>query len=139
MYPQQPYPQQPMPPQPGFGRVLLDTSFSPLNWFLFFIKPTVVINGQPRQVEWGQMPVDLPAGQHTIEVGFQYMGKPRGLARVTIPVHPGQVQPVFYRAPAYIFIGGAMGPTRPATPGAIVNYVVIGVAVLMMLMFVLLL
>ncbi|MFB9908067.1 hypothetical protein [Allokutzneria oryzae] len=132
MYQQPPHPQQ-MPPQPGFGRVLLDASFNPMNWFLYFIKPVVVVNGQGRQVEWGQLPIDLPAGQHNIEVHFPYFGKPRGVARATIPVQPGQQQPVHYRAPANMLLSGAMGPTRPATPGMASSLAILGVVTLVLL------
>ncbi|WP_043812156.1 hypothetical protein, partial [Allokutzneria albata] len=136
-YPQQPHPQQQMPPQPGFGRLVVDTSFNPMNWFLFFKKPTLVINGHAREVEWGQVPVDLPAGQHNIQVSFFYLGKPRGVARATIPVQPGQVQPVFYRAPAHIMTGGALGPVRPATPGIGMTWAMMGVLFALLLLNVL--
>ena len=137
-HPQQPYPQQQMPPPPGFGRIQLDTSFNAMNWFLFFKKPTVVINGQAQEVEWGQRPIDLPAGQYNIEVNFFYMSKPRGVARATIPLPPGQVQPVYYRAPAHIMSDGAMGPVPQPTPGIWLTWTLMGVALVLILLNVLL-
>ncbi|WP_406689028.1 hypothetical protein REH65_22805 [Saccharopolyspora sp. ID03-671] len=119
---QQPPPQQQMPPQfppppPGMGRLLIDCSFHWLGWAFLLFKPQVTINGQPGPVlTWGKNPIDLPPGQHQIQVHVNYLWK-IGHATAVIPVGAGQQLDVFYRAPAMVFVDGAIGPTPQATPG----------------------
>ncbi|SFS36220.1 hypothetical protein [Saccharopolyspora flava] len=122
MPPQQQMPQQQMPPQfppppPGMGRLLIDCSFHWLGWAFLLFKPQVTINGQPGPVlTWGKNPIDLPPGQHQIQVHVNYLWK-IGYATAVIPVGPGQQLDVFYRAPAMVFVDGAIGPTPQETPG----------------------
>lgn len=122
MPPQQQMPQQQMPPQfqpppPGMGRLLIDCSFHWLGWAFLLFKPQVTINGQPGPVlTWGKNPIDLPPGQHQIQVHVNYLWKV-GNATAVIPVGAGQQLDVYYRAPAIAFIDGAIGPTPQETPG----------------------
>ncbi|MEB3366835.1 hypothetical protein [Saccharopolyspora mangrovi] len=117
MPPQQQMPQQFPPPPPGMGRLLIDCSFHWLGWAFLLFKPQVTINGQPGPVlTWGKNPIDLPPGQHQIQVHVNYLWKV-GNATAVIPVGAGQQLDVYYRAPAIAFIDGAIGPTPQETPG----------------------
>ncbi|GAB2666560.1 hypothetical protein GCM10027271_27440 [Saccharopolyspora gloriosae] len=137
--PQQPYPQpgQPMPqgypppgppqqapgmPQPlgpppaGMGRVVLDSSYTPLAFMLALFKPGVTINGQPGPpAVWGRTVIDLPPGQHQIEVHVNYLWK-FGSATAVIPVNAGQQIEAYYKPPMVAFGAGAIGPVPQSTP-----------------------
>ncbi|MFC7340821.1 hypothetical protein [Saccharopolyspora griseoalba] len=119
MPPQQQMPPQPpmAPPPPGMGRLLVDCSYHWLTWLFMFFKPQVTINGQPGpKLEWGKNPIDLPPGQHQIQVHVNYLWKV-GETTAFIPVNQGQSQDVFYAAPTLVFLPGAMGPTPQEAPG----------------------
>ncbi|MBP2477040.1 hypothetical protein JOF53_005912 [Crossiella equi] len=118
------------PPPPGHGRLMLDTSFFPLAFILHLFKPTLTINGRPGPIQWGQTPIDLPPGQYHVKVHFRYIFMDAGPAEATIPIAEGQTVPVFYKAPAIIFMGGAMGPAPQDTPGLVPMFVIMGVAFL---------
>ncbi|WHT18070.1 hypothetical protein N8J89_33930 [Crossiella sp. CA-258035] len=98
------------PPPPGQGRLLLDTSFFPLAFILNWFKPTLIINGRPGPINWGQTPIDLPPGQYHVKVFFRYIFMDAGPAEAMIPIGEGQTVPVFYKAPAIMFVDGAIGP-----------------------------
>ena len=138
--PHQQMPQQQMPPQfpppaPGMGRLLIDCSYHWLTWLFLLFKPQVTINGQPGPVlTWGKNPVDLPPGQYQIVVHVNYLWK-IGYATAVIPVGAGQQLDVFYRAPAIVFVDGAIGPGPQETPGlGLTIGVSIGVFVLALLL-----
>ncbi|GAA2357030.1 hypothetical protein GCM10009854_39150 [Saccharopolyspora halophila] len=119
--PQQQMPPQPpmAPPPPGMGRLLIDCSYHWLAFLLVLFKPQVTINGQPGpKLEWGKNPIDLPPGQHQIQVHVNYLWKV-GHTTAVIPVNQGQTQDVFYAAPSLVFLPGAMGPTPQETPGKV--------------------
>ena len=139
--PQQPMPQQQMPPQPpmapppaGMGRLLIDCSYHWLTWLFMFFKPQITINGQPGpKLEWGKNPIDLPPGQHQIQVHVNYLWKV-GETTAVIPVNRGQTQDVFYAAPTLVFIPGAMGPTPQEAPGKTPALIITACAVAILLL-----
>ncbi|MDA3643484.1 hypothetical protein LZ318_09115 [Saccharopolyspora indica] len=136
---QQPAPPQPQmaPPAPGMARVLIDCSYHWITWAFMLFKPQVTINGQPGPIlTWGKTPVDLPPGQYQIQVHVNYLWK-LGYASAVIPLTVGQQQDVYYKAPAFPFIDGAVGPTPQDAPGTGIAMGIffgsIGFAVLMIL------
>ncbi|WP_263249017.1 hypothetical protein [Saccharopolyspora rosea] len=130
---------QPMaPPPPGMGRVVLDYSYMPLAFVLALFKPSVTINGRPMRGAWSRTPVDLPPGQHHIQVHVNYLWK-FGHATAVVPVGAGQQVDVFYRAPAVAFGGGAIGPQPQQTPNlGLAIGMMVGVFVLWLLLILLL-
>lgn len=118
------------PPPPGMGRILVDTSYTPLAFILGLTGPTIAINGQPRPMKWGRVPIDLPPGQYHVHVHTRYL-MDLGPAEAVLPVTAGQTTPVFYRAPAVMFINGAIGPVPQKTPGMAATWIIFGVAALM--------
>ena len=118
------------PPPPGMGRLLVDTSYFPLAFILGLTGPTIAINGQPRPMRWGQVPIDLPPGQYHLHVHTRYITD-LGPAEAVLPVTEGQTTPVFYRAPAVMFVKGALGPVPQKTPGMAATWIIFGVAALM--------
>ncbi|MCK2242426.1 MULTISPECIES: hypothetical protein [unclassified Crossiella] len=128
-------PQQQFPPtQPGHGRLVLDTSFLPLAFILNWFKPTLTINGRPGPIEWGQTPIDLPPGQYHVKVHFHYIFMDAGPAEAMIPIAEGQNVPVFYRAPAFMFAGGAIGPVPQPTPALVPMIAIMAVIFLLALL-----
>ncbi|MER7010170.1 hypothetical protein ABT324_01905 [Saccharopolyspora sp. NPDC000359] len=116
-YPQAPMPQPMAPPPPGMARVLIDCSHHWVVWILMLFKPQVTINGYPgAKLVWGKNPVDLPPGQHQISVHVNYLWK-LGHATAVIPVSAGQQLDVYYKAPAFPFVEGAIGPVPQDPPG----------------------
>jgi hypothetical protein len=103
-------------PQGGGARIVVETSYFPLNWFLGFTGPTITLNGQPMNVNWGQRIIDLPPGQYHVQVHTRYLGR-FGPAEAVVPVGLGQQAPVYYRAPAALLVNGAIGPVPQSTPG----------------------
>lgn len=100
------------------GRVMVNTAYFPLGFFLAFTGPTVTINGHEQQVPWGWSPIDLPAGQYHLRVHTRYLGQ-LGPAELNVVVYPGQTVPVYYKAPAVMGVRGAAGFTPQQTPGMI--------------------
>ncbi|WP_243792799.1 hypothetical protein [Saccharopolyspora gloriosae] len=123
------------PPPAGMGRVVLDASYAPPAFMLALFKPGVTINGQPGPpAVWGRTVIDLPPGQHQIEVHVNYLWK-FGSATAVIPVNAGQQLEAYYKPPMQAFGSGAIGPVPQSTPnigltiGYLVACVVLGVLI----------
>jgi len=123
---QQPYPQQAYP-APAGGRLVVSSSYNPLSFMLAVTGPKIEVNGHPIQAKWGEWPIDLPAGNHMVRVSTRYLGE-FGPAQLGVTVYPGQQVTVYYRAPAAIGMGGAIGFHPQKTRGMTV---VMGISVLM--------
>ncbi|GAA0534697.1 hypothetical protein GCM10011581_08440 [Saccharopolyspora subtropica] len=115
--PPAPMPQPMAPPPPGMARIMIDCSYFWLAWMLMFFKPQVTINGQPGPIlNWGKTPIDLPPGQHQIQIHVNYLWRV-GNATAVIPVNAGQQVDVYYAAPVIVFVDGAIGPVPQKAPG----------------------
>jgi hypothetical protein len=91
--------------------VAVTTRYSWLTFVLALFKPYLAINGQPVPAGWGRTVVPVPPGQHHVHVHVPYLLPSRiGPAETVVPVYPGQVVEVEYRAPAIAWLGGAIGP-----------------------------
>lgn len=97
------------------GRLVVDSSYNPAAFLLAVTGPKIEINGQAFKAKWGPWPMDLPAGQYQVRVSTRYLGE-MGPAQLAVNVYPGQQVTVYYRAPAAMFMAGAIGfapqPTR---------------------------
>lgn len=103
---------QPQPHwQPGTSAIAVTTRYSWLTFMLALFKPYLAVNGHQVPAGWGRTVVPVPPGQHHVHVHVPYLLPPRiGTAETVVPVHPGQVVEVDYRAPAIAFLDGAIGP-----------------------------
>lgn len=129
---------QPGPPPQGMGRVVLETSYMPLAFMLALFKPVITIDGRPGPLGvWGRSVIDLPPGQHQIQIHVNYVWQ-FGQAVAVVPVGPGQQIGAFYRAPAVAFGNGAIGPMPQQTPNLPLAIVLMVVPVLIVLLLVLL-
>lgn len=97
------------------GRLVVDTSCLKMASLGANSRPRIEINGQPIIANWGQWPIDLPAGDYHVRVSTSSQGA-KSPAQLTVRIHPGQQVTVYYRAPAFLFLAGAIGfqpqPTR---------------------------
>ena len=98
------------------GRLVVDTSYNRSAFLLAATGPKIEINGQPIKANWGPWPLDLAAGQYQVRVSTRYLGE-MGPAQLTVNVYPGQQVTVYYRAPAAMFMAGAIGFTPQPTRG----------------------
>lgn len=120
------------PPTGASGRIVLDASFFPLAFFLAFCRLTVTTGATSTRAGWGRTAITVPPGRHPVQVHVDYVGA-FGPAEDTVPVRPGESVTVHYRAPAFMFLKGAIGPTRPATPGAWISLVIVAALVALLL------
>lgn len=131
----QPYPQPGQQPQghgypggpqqsAGYGApqpsgMVLTLKYHPLAFLLGLLTPVVVINGQRVRARWGRNELPTPPGQYHLHVHAPYL-LPRqiGKADTVVPVSPGQIIDVEYRAPLWTFSPGSLGPVPQRYNGA---------------------
>jgi hypothetical protein len=95
---------QPQPADAGQGLVLR-TRFFVLDWTLNCTHPTVTIDGQPREVPWGERFFPLGPGKHQLQVSYKYLGLAQaGKASMEIEVVPDQVVRVSYQTPVSVVV-----------------------------------
>ena len=89
--------------------ILLKVEYFPLGFFLFFCRPTVVINGCPLRLGWGRHFLPADPGTHTIEVFFRYLWKPRcGANSVAARVTQGLATRVSFYMWPWMFAKGSL-------------------------------
>jgi hypothetical protein len=78
--------------------------------FIFFLFPprVVVDGGEPQQLRWGSSSLQVPAGQHHLEIYVPYFWFLRvGKAQFDVTAQEGQSLSVSYRAPTwFVFARG---------------------------------
>ncbi|WP_430781775.1 hypothetical protein [Actinoplanes sp. G11-F43] len=105
------YDQYQPPADPNAGAIALTARYHWMTFILGLFRPKVAINGHPSDLTWGRTVIPLPAGQYHVGVHVPYLLPPRiGVAETVVPVYPGQVVEVEYRAPVMAWIGGSIGP-----------------------------
>lgn len=106
------------PAGPGQGIALRTGRFF-LDWTLRFTHTTVVIDGQPHELPWGEHFFPLETGPHQVEVSYRYLRLSRaGKASVVIDVAPNQVVRASYRAPTSVLIASSPGKLTVELPAA---------------------
>ncbi|WP_306204723.1 hypothetical protein [Actinoplanes sp. RD1] len=97
--------------QPPPSAIALTAKYSWMAFVLGLFRPFLAINGHPVPAGWGRTVVPVPPGQYHVHVHVPYFLPPRiGTADTLVPVHPGQVVEVEYRAPVIGWLGGSIGP-----------------------------
>lgn len=121
----------PVPPE-GMGRLVLDCSHAGTAVLLEAGGPRIEINDREIRAHWGPWPVDLEPGVYQIRVNGHHVRR-YGPAQLQATVLPGQVTTVYYRAPALLFLSGAIGfvpqPTRGLRTMIAVLVILLGVVV----------
>ncbi|NEW27501.1 hypothetical protein GV790_12550 [Nocardia cyriacigeorgica] len=115
----------------------VDASYTPLAFLLAITKPKIIVNGQqvPNTL-WGANHIPVGPGQHHVKVSTPWLFD-MGPATTAVPVAEGQAARLYYRAPALIFLNGAIGPGPQKTPGMVFVYISWACAALLILLSVL--
>ena len=110
--PQTPWNSTPPPGHgyPGTAAVAVTARYSWLTFVFALFRPYLSVDGQPVTAGWGRTVVPVPPGQHHVHVHVPYLLPPRvGKAEIVVPVYPGQIVELEYRAPAIGWLDGAIG------------------------------
>jgi hypothetical protein len=88
--------------------VSVNARFIPLQFLLYFCKPSFVIdNGEPIVRRWGKSFFPLAPGEHTVSCYFRYVFLPRAAESSTVVhVPPNQVVELLWKAPLVVFSPG---------------------------------
>lgn len=87
--------------------IQIKTGFFPLAWFLFFVTPTIEINGVRYKKSWGESFFELPPGEYHVRISFPYFGKAEcGANEVNVLVSEGQSKRVTYNMPPWMLAKG---------------------------------
>jgi len=91
--------------------MVLTLKYHPLAFILGLLTPVVTVNGQRIQARWGRNEIPMPSGQYQLHIHAPYLIPSRiGTADTIVPVAPGQIIDVEYRAPVWVFSAGSLGP-----------------------------
>lgn len=90
------------------GTLVIQASHNPLQFFLWFVKPKVVIDDEALSGSWGEQSFDVAAGNHDVQVFFPYLGRKSGHSRVTVGVQTGSVTKLKYDAPFVVTMPGTL-------------------------------
>jgi hypothetical protein len=84
----------------GSQGLALRTGFFVLDWTVKFSRLTVTIDGQPREVAWGQHFFPLEPGRHQLAVSYKHPPfRQAGKASIHVDVVADEVVDVSYVAP----------------------------------------
>lgn len=98
--------------------MVLTLKYHPLAFILGLLTPVVTVNGQQVPARWGRNELPMPAGNYLVHVHAPYLIPSRiGNADSVVPVSPGQIVDVEYRAPVWAFSPGTIGPPPQAYNG----------------------
>ena len=85
--------------------IVLRTSFFVLDWTLNFTRTTVVVDGQERELPWGEHFLALEPGRHELQVSYRYFHRPQaGKASISVNVAENRVTHVSHRAPGSVLV-----------------------------------
>ena len=85
------------------------TGFFPMAWFLFFVTPTIEINGERHKKKWGKTFFSLPPGEYLVKISFPYFGRPEcGANEVKVSLSEGQERKVTYNMPPWMLAKGSI-------------------------------
>lgn len=107
----------------GIGRLVVDARCS---WLAFLLRiaarPEISINGGPVHTQWGPNTIDLPEGHHNVDVVVK--GKvPLGRALTVVPIQAGEQTVLYYKAPAVLWLAGALDSRPTGYPGMVAGVV----------------
>ena len=86
-------------------------------FFMFALwSPRAAVNGYVIHIRWGDNYIPLPPGVHRISVWVPSLWR-LGLAEITVDNRHGAPPPVFYAAPWFSYIRGAIAHQPVVSPG----------------------
>jgi hypothetical protein len=87
----------------------IKTGFFPLAWFLYFVTPTIEINGEKHKKKWGENFFSLSPGEYRVKISFPYMGKSEcGANEIKGSLSEGQKRRIAYNMPPWMFSKGSI-------------------------------
>jgi hypothetical protein len=87
----------------------IKTGFFPLAWFLYFVTPTIEINGEKHKNKWGENVFSLSPGEYKVKISFPYMGKSEcGANEIKVSLSEGQNKRIIYNMPPWMFSKGSI-------------------------------
>ena len=87
----------------------IKTGFFPLAWFLYFVKPTIEINGDKHKESWGTKLFPLSPGEYTVKISFPYFGISEcGANEIKVSLAEGQTRKIVYNMPPWMFAKGSL-------------------------------
>lgn len=87
----------------------IKTGFFPLAWFLYFVTPTIEINGEKHKRKWGEDFFSLSPREYRVKISFPYMGNAEcGANEITVTVSEGEKRRITYDMPPWIFEKGSI-------------------------------
>jgi hypothetical protein len=97
------------------GALFINAKYHWVSFMLSAFSPKAVINGQLVPLRWGDNHLPAPRGSHAIEIYVPYLWK-FGRASIVVDNSTG-VPPVYYAAPVWTWMRGAIGFQPQRTPG----------------------
>lgn len=89
------------------AQIELNAKHNPMALLFYLTKLRVLVDGQPQPgLGWGRHTVEVPPGQHQVDISFNYLGQGRGPASTTVNAVEGQTVHVRYRMPSFMFAKG---------------------------------
>jgi hypothetical protein len=102
---------------PGSPGIALRTRFFVLDWTLNFTRTTVTIDGQRRELPWGEHFFPLAPGEHQLQVSYRYLSLSRaGQASIKVNVAPNEVIHASYQAPKSVLVAFLPGKLSIESP-----------------------
>jgi len=89
----------------------IKTGFFPLAWFLYFVTPTIEINGEKHKKKWGKIFFSLSPGEYRVKISFPYMGYERGANEINVSLSENQIRKITYNMPPWMFAKGSIKMT----------------------------
>lgn len=92
------------------GTIKIRTSFLFLQFFLFFFKPIISIDGgEAQKYSWGESTHEVAPGEHTVDIAISYFfGWKVAKASQTVSVGAGETLALAYRAPPLVTMAGSL-------------------------------
>ena len=95
--------------QPPTSGLRINKKFFPLAWILYFLKPSVSINGYSQKSTWGETVHPLPPGSYHVRVSYPYLfNKETSPGDLMVDIAPGQVISLKYSVPVLVFMKGKL-------------------------------
>ena len=90
----------------------IKTEFFPLAWFLYFVTPTIEINGEKHSKNWGENLFSLSPGEYRVKISFPYFGMPEcGANEIIVYLDEGQEKRITYNMPPWMLAKGSIKMT----------------------------
>jgi len=101
---------------PSAANLFINAKYHWLTFMLAGFKPKATINGHELQLNWGDNAIPAPPGRHTISMWVPYLWR-FGKAEITVDNAAGPPPPVYYAAPVWTWMRGAIGVQPQKPPG----------------------